>query len=319
MKALTKKEFIATRKLETSHEVEKRLGLMTGDVAGVSVYTYVDGMYYISVISGVGYQVCAREVKVFRSLKKAEKYLYKCLKEDQMEKEFSQGEIIEVVHEIASIIAACSSKWSKCRKVLQGNESMDQFIDENSTYERAELVTEMAREFLTDWHNLSQAEKEDRDFLQDVEYFCAIKFPSENKHQQLINEIDYISYLTIEFMSNLMGTENEVYQNLNGFCGATTKANELVATFKDEYKDVQWGENGFGSKVDELNHFLEREFGIAKKKEFQVIEKVMVTKYVNVEAYTEGEALDMAKTIIKNGDYKADDDYQLEFNATELK
>ncbi len=322
MKYISKKDFRATRKTEYTNDVERRLGLMTGDVSGDYVYTYVDGSIYISVERGSEYKyqvLVGRGSKTFKTLKKAEKCLYKYLKESEMEKYFSQDEIIEVVHEIASIIAACSSKWVSCRKVLQGNESMDKFIDENPTYDRIELVTEMAREFLTDWHNLTQTEKEERDFLEQIDYFCEMKFPTENKKMQIENPIGYEEYLTIEFINNLRERNSEEYEKLNGFCGATTKANELVAKFKKEYKGASWGENGFDSMPNELECFLEREFGMAEKKEFQVIQKVLITKYVNVEAYTEGEAGDIGIDMIENKEYLEDNIDVQSFEVNELK
>lgn len=322
MKYISKKKFRATRKSKSTNDIERRLGLMTGDVSGDYVYTYLDDSVYISANRGDEYKyevLVGRGSKTFKTLKKAEKCLYKYLKESEMEKDFSQDEIIEVVHEIASIIAACSSKWVSCRKVLQGNESMDQFMDENSTYERAEIVTEMAREFLTDWHNLTQAEKEERDFLEQVDYFCEMKFPTENKKMQIENPIGYTEYLTIEFINNLRERNSEEYEKLNGFCGATTKANELVAKFKKEYKGASWGENGFDSMPNELECFLEREFGMAEKKRFEVVRKVLVTKSVTVEAYTEAEAEELGGDMILNQEYDTENEDLQSFEVNGLK
>ncbi len=58
---------------------------------------------------------------------------------------------------------------------------------------------------------------------------------------------------------------------------------------------------------------------MSKKKKFEVVRKVLVTKSVTVEAYTEGDAEDLGGDMILNQEYDTEEVDTQSFEVNELK
>ena len=214
------------------------------------------------------------------------------------------GSFLEAYHQIASFIGFQTCRYIRGKKVLQANLSVEEFNNSFSTYEQVEEVSKLATEFekrLFEFENREDKGEGDYDHLEEIDNFCAEKFPSEGEIKVIYSMSD-----TEYEISSYMGANRNtpLFESLDGADGQHTKAIELSKEFDLKFKDVEWGENGVGSFYEMLDEFLKNTFYPPVKKSYVVKGERIATTLTYIKASSEEEAIKMAKS----GDYPSEID-----------
>ncbi len=79
---------------------------------------------------------------------------------------------------------------------------------------------------------------------------------SSSKKSSSVREIDDLRFEVCEVISDLYRNNEDVFDKLDGQDGKASKADELVKRFREQYANVEWGKDGYGSLYDEVDKFV---------------------------------------------------------------